>query len=238
MIAKHVPDQKFLNPLYLEEKSVMELVRSSETLVDIGFILDRHLSKKVRLRDVDYAEPILQTVKNKTEELLLSSQYDPAYLLCASYGHIFQINKNSSSDSRHQISEFEHQNCEDEIMLIFNLVIRPLLEKKTIEKVYSELESMVYWFIILRERKSNKDRLVDRELFLQHVAKKINSFLWTKKTSSNFTLIKTFNIVMELLSIKYLPEDSFSYEGLAPVLNRITADFPLKDLINNWLGSQ
>ena len=92
---------------------------------------------------------------------------------------------------------------------------------------------------MLKDNEPNNDRIPEKELFFVQLTKKINSFLWTKKTSSNFNLIKTFNLILELLSIKYLHEDSLSYEGLASILNKLSsADFPLQDLIHNWLGSQ
>lgn len=37
-----------------------------------------------------------------------------------------------------------------------------------------------------------------------NLAKKIDSFLWIKKVSTNVHLINTFNNVLDLLSVKYL----------------------------------
>jgi hypothetical protein len=69
------------------------------------------------------------------------------------------------------------------------------------------------------------------------MAKKIDSFLWNKKTTSNIHLINTFNYILDILSIKYLKDDSFSFETLAPLLLKLVKA-PLADLINNWYSIQ
>lgn len=117
-------------------------------------------------------------------------------------------------------------------------MLRPLFEKKTISKVYSELDNLIYWFIIVRDVQDNGDRIPERELLLHHVAKKINSYLWTKKSADNYNFLKGVNLIMELLSIRYLKEDSLSYSGLAPLLNHLKGDNPFKECIHNWLASQ
>ena len=68
----------------------------------------------------------MHTVKVRVEDLLLSPAHNPENLLCASYGAIFLAHKNSSQNSKYQISAFDLEINQREIQLIFNMILRPL----------------------------------------------------------------------------------------------------------------
>lgn len=90
---------------------------------------------------------------------------------------------------------------------------------------------MVLWFVVL------KDDTIDKERTLMNLAKKIDSFLWIKKISTNVHLINMFNNVLDLLSVKYLQQDSFSFYTLAPLIIKIK-HAPYSDLVANWVITQ
>lgn len=90
---------------------------------------------------------------------------------------------------------------------------------------------MVLWFVVL------KDDTIDKERTLMNLAKKIDSFLWIKKISTNVHLINMFNNVLDLLSVKYLQQDSFSFYTLAPLIIKIK-HAPYFDLVANWVITQ
>jgi hypothetical protein len=71
------------------------------------------------------------------------------------------------------------------------------------------------------------------------MSKKIDSFLWVKKNTSNIIFMKTFNKILDLLSVKCLQQDSFTPFTLAPLLLKLrfnVSDF--QDLITNWVAIQ
>jgi hypothetical protein len=74
-------------------------------------------------------------------------------------------------------------------------------------------------------------------MVLLDIAKKIDSFLWTKKSADNINLIKTFTKVLDILSCKYHQNDSFSPFTLAPLLIKLRG-IPYSELINNWMATQ
>ena len=87
---------------------------------------------------------------------------------------------------------------------------------------------MVYWLIVLKDQSPTHERRPDIELVIYHISKKINSYLWTKKTVENFYFVKTFNLILELLSFRYLMEDPFSYENLVQLLNLMGQSIPYR----------
>lgn len=109
MISKSVPDAKYLNSLYLQENVVIELINKSSSLVDIGFILERHLSRKVKHPSIDYCESIMNSLKARVEELLTSPKFNPQSLLRVQYAVSFQASKMNSPDSKYQIAPFDHE---------------------------------------------------------------------------------------------------------------------------------
>jgi hypothetical protein len=67
----------------------------------------------------------------------------------------------------------------------------------------------------------------------------MDSFIWIKKTSANIAFIKTFNKILDLLSIKSLQKDSFTPYTLAPLLLKLkfnVSDF--QELVINWVSLQ
>lgn len=53
------------------------------------------------------------------------------------------------------------------------------------------------------------------------IIRKIDAYLWIKKSSSNLNLIRMFNYILNLLSLKCLRDESFSPHTLAPVLLKL-----------------
>lgn len=90
---------------------------------------------------------------------------------------------------------------------------------------------MVYWFAII------KDETIEKEMTLMELAKKIDSFLWAKKTAENISFVTTFTKILDLLSLKHLQQDTFSPFTLAPLLLKLK-NCSYGELINNWMATQ
>lgn len=69
------------------------------------------------------------------------------------------------------------------------------------------------------------------------IAKKIDSYLWLRKTADNINFIKMFTKILDLLSCKHHQNDSYCSYTLAPLLIKLRGNIPYYDLINNWLAT-
>lgn len=87
--------------------------------------------------------------------------------------------------------------------------MKPLFEKKNLEKSYSYLVGLVYWFI-----------MINQPVILFDLGKKINNFLLYDKSENSIRMINVCNVIFDILTIKFQRDMELNHMNLAGLLVR------------------
>ena len=87
--------------------------------------------------------------------------------------------------------------------------MKPLFEKKNLEKSYGYLVGLVYWFI-----------MINQPVILFDLGKKINNFLLYDKSENSIRMINVCNVIFDILTIKFQRDMELNHMNLAGLLVR------------------
>ncbi len=140
LMFESLADKRVIDQVFVEQENINKVLLETEHLIDMAFVLKEHVGVKVKSNKIEYSCEVMDVIESKLEYFFQKEKNKIGSLLRVNYVQSFiEFKRVGPKQIYDKISEFQLKELREEVLLLYEYLIAPWIEKRTPIKYYLDI---------------------------------------------------------------------------------------------------